>query len=485
MLNEKISRPFTADTKTIHLWAVGGIADYMLYLSFNALIQPVFTTTFKLSPVLVGWALMLPRLSDAIVDPLVGHFSDTLQSRWGRRRPFIALTAVLGAVSVIAMWLASPDWGPGAQFLHLLVCSVLLYFCFGTFDMTHMALGYELSDDYSQRSRVVAVRSFYFAMAAVGGGWAYWFALRPMWGGELNGVRAISIGMAALILVFGLIPVVACGERFRPSDRKHVNFFQAAKTVFAVKPFVLLLLVRVAQTLGGSLYGAFGFYIGVYIVCRGEKSTFTFLSGLAGIVGVVCAFLLMPLSARLTHKLGKRRGILVGLGASLLSALLLPIFNQTGHPYLLLAHMLLFVPTNLMLAMFLSSIIPDICDLDELATGQRREGMFSAVMSFVGKVENSIVILLGGYLLAFSGYDANLPVQPMEVLHRMKWLGFTPAIVFSAVALLVAWKIPMSEQYMSEVRRLLEARRGTPLPEGGPGEPPIASDVGDAELSPA
>lgn len=480
-----MNRPFTAESRTIHLWAVGGVADYMLYLSFNALIQPVFTTTFKLSPVLVGWALMLPRLSDAIVDPLVGHLSDTLQTRWGRRRPFIAVTAVLGALSVIAMWLASPDWSQQTQFLHLLICSVLLYFCFGTFDMTHVALGYELSDDYNQRSRVVAVRAFYFAIAAVGGGWAYWLALRPVWGGELNGVRAISVGMAALILVCGLIPVFACSERFRPANRQHVSLLSAAKTVFAVKPFVLLVLVRVAQTLGTSLYAAFGFYIGVYIVCRGDKSTFTFLSGIAGIVGVVCAFLLMPLSARLTGMLGKRGGILIGLAASVASAALLPIFNQSGHPYLLLTHILLFVPTNLMLTMFLSSMIPDICDLDELATGQRREGLFSAVMSFVGKIENSLVILLGGYLLSFSGYDAHLPVQPEAVLHRMKWLGFTPAILFSAVALLIAWQIPLSEQQMSDVRRELEARRGTPLPETNQVQISSVPCIADAELSPA
>jgi GPH family glycoside/pentoside/hexuronide:cation symporter len=460
---------YHADNRTIHLWAVGGMADYMLFVSFNALILPIFTTGFGLSPVLVGWALMLPRVFDAFVDPIIGHLSDNLHTRWGRRRPFMLGASVLGAVLVMAMWWPSRDWSSGLQFAWLLACSILLFICYGAFSMTHVALGYELSDDYHLRTRVVAVRSFYFALAALCGGWLYWLALRPYFGNEITGIRWVSVGMAAVILMAGLIPVVGCRERFTNVHPRHVHLWTAVRTTLKNRPFVIILLLRIAQTLGASLYGALSFYIGAYCVCAGDKSLFTSLAGINGLVGFAASLALVPLSARLSRRLGKRLGLLYGFTAAFLGAVLLPFFARSGHPYLLLTHLVAFGCANLVLTMFMSAVMPDICDLDELESGERREGLFSAVMSFVSKIENSLCMLLGGYMVAFSGFNTHLAQQmvqqPPEVLIRLRWLGFTPAIVFTGLALAIAFFFPLTRTVMDDVRLQLEARRAVRNPE--------------------
>lgn len=454
---------YHADNRTIHLWAVGGMADYMLFVSFNALILPIFTTGFGLSPVLVGWALMLPRVVDAFVDPVIGHFSDNLRTRWGRRRPFLLASSLLGAFLVMAMWWPSRAWEPGLQFAWLLGASILLFICYGAFSMTHVALGYELSDDYHLRTRVVAVRAFYFSLAALCGGWLYWLALRPVFGDEITGIRWVSVGMALVILVAGLIPVASCRERFRNVAPRHVHLWTAVRTTLKIRPFVLILLLRIAQTLGASLYGALSFYIGAYCVCRGDKSLFTSLAGLNGLLGFAASLALVPLSARLSRRLGKRRGLIYGFAAAFAGAVLLPFCARDGQPYLLLAHMVVFGCANLVLTMFMSAVMPDICDVDELTSGERREGLFSAVMSFVSKIENSLCMLLGGYMVAFSGFNTHLAQQmaqqPDEVLTRLRWLGFTPAIVFTGVAFLLAFFFPLTRPIMDDVRRQLEARR--------------------------
>lgn len=461
---------YSANARSIHLWAVGGMADYMLFVSFNALILPIFTTGFGLSPVLVGWALMLPRIFDAFVDPMVGHLSDNLHSRWGRRRPFLFVSSVLGAILVIALWWPSQSWPQGVQFAYLLVCSILLFICYGAFSMTHQALGYELSDDYHVRTQVVAVRAFYFAMAALCGGWLYWLALRPFFGNEITGIRWVSVGMAALILIAGLIPVFTCRERFQNVRPSHVPLWVAMRTTLKIRPFVVVLLLRISQTLGSSLYGALSFYIGAYCVCGGDKSLFTSLAGINGIVGFTASLALVPYSRKLSQRLGKRKGLIFGFGAAFLGALLLPVFAREGHPYWFLGHMIVFGSANLVLTMFLSAVMPDICDLDELESGERREGLFSAVMSFVSKIENSLCMLLGGYMVAYSGFSTHLAQsmqqQPDQVLSRLKWLGFTPAIVFTGLALALACFFPVTQRMMDDVRQRLELRRaGNPKPD--------------------
>lgn len=105
------------------------------------------------------------------------------------------------------------------------------------------------------------------------------------------------------------------------------------------------------------------------------------------------------------------------------------------------------------------AIIPDICDLDELESGVRREGLFSAVISFLTKIEVSLCTLLGGYLLILSGFDGKLVQQPQTVLDKLRFFGFTPLIVFTAISLVVAFFLPMSSSLMNEVRAKLDARK--------------------------
>ena len=81
------------------------------------------------------------------------------------------------------------------------------------------------------------------------------------------------------------------------------------------------------------------------------------------------------------------------------------------------------------------SIVPDICDLDELQHGNRREALFSAVLSFVYKLEVSLCVVLVGYLIRWSGFDPKAVSQPAEVLSRLQWFAYTPNIVFAALAL--------------------------------------------------
>lgn len=474
----------------IHRWAVGSIAEYLLYVCFNALILPVFTTGFGLDPVMVGWALMLPRLTDAIIDPWLGNLTDHTRTRWGRRRPYMAGAALVGAVMVVVLWLPSPEWPKTLQFGWLLAASTILYACYGLFSMSHMALGYELSDDQHVRMRIMAVRGVYFATAAMAGGWLYWLALRPVFGGEIHGVRWVSIGMAALLLAAAAVPVLTCRERFLRPSRQHPPLFAAIRSAIAIRPFAILLLVRIFQTLGVTLYGTMAFYITVYSVCNGDKNTATSLSGVNGMVGFAVAFALIPVSTWLSRRLGKRRGLILGYAAAALGAVVLPLFALPGHPYLLLAHMILFGALGAVLTLFNNAVMPDICDLDELQNGERREGLFAAVQGFVSKIENSLCMLLGGYLLSMSGFDAQAAQhavqQAPEVIDRLRWLAFTPQIAFALIAALIAFRFPLTPQRMDEVRRLLAERRAAAQADRereAAAAAPLAADI--AKASPA
>lgn len=459
-----MSETYSASNRTIHFWAIGGIADVMLYVGFAFLVMPIFSIGFGMDPRLVGLALTLPRITDALLDPLIGHFSDNLHTRWGRRRPFLLFAGLLGSVTLVAMWWPSTDWSQTAQFVWLLGCSIVLFFCYGMYTMTHQALGFELTDDHHLRAKVWAVRGMYMSIASgLIGGWLWWMTLRPCFGGEINGIRWISVGMAVLVIGPMLVTVLTCKERFANANRKHVNLWKALRSTLTVKPFAILLAGRIVGALGGVGSAMMGMYISIYYICEGDKSMSGSLSGYNGWVGFAVALLMVPLAIKLSKKIERRWGYIILAGVGMVNAILSPIIAQPGHPYAWLSFMIVMCIVGSVFGLYAQAVLPDICDLDELESGERREGMFTAVLAFQSKIENSLCVLISGYLVAWSGFDAQAAkdgIAPSpETLNNMLWVGFTPPIIFGILAFIIACYFPITKKMMDEVREKLVVRR--------------------------
>ena len=265
--------------------------------------------------------------------------------------------------------------------------------------------------------------------------------------------------MAIFVLIFGLIPGVACRERFQNINRKQVSLLQALKATLTNRPFVVILVMRFINVLGGTLFAALVAYVGIYSVCQGDKQLYNeVIGGWNGIAGFILGWALVPLAAPITRWLGKRRGIILCYGLMAISAVLTPFYMRPGNPYLWFGVGLAFAPVTTVLGNLLASVMPDICDLDELIHGERREGLFSAVMSFMTKLESSLCIGLGGGLLALSGFNQHLLQQPPDVLEKMRFYAFTPLIAGALVMFAASCFFPLNKKKMDEVRAQLDAR---------------------------
>ena len=145
--------------RTKVMWGFGGLADTFMFNTLAALGTLVYVNHFKLSPVLAGLALGLPRIFDAITDPLIGNMSDNSKSRFGRRRPFMFF-GVLGCVVLLPLlWTlpmtetASNPWYSNVPFLYIVVMGSLLALAYTFFVVPYTALGFELTPDYDERAR--------------------------------------------------------------------------------------------------------------------------------------------------------------------------------------------------------------------------------------------------------------------------------------------------------------------------------------------
>ncbi len=475
-------KPYSAGNLEMHCWGQSSIANVMLY--FPIAMTNFLVVEYKFSPILIGWAFFIPRIFDGLLDPMIGHLSDITHTRWGRRRPFILGTALLGSFMIIAIWWMSPDWGQWfvthapagppwlaqwwatrdwsqtAMFAWLAVCITVLFTCFGTYEMTCNALGYELSDDYNVRTKVFAIYNFWYTLGNTALSFV-WPMTLALFASAIIGIRVISLGMAALTIISALIVFFGTKERFAKANKTHVKIWPALKATLRVKAFVIVLLMGVSNNIIIGIWNAVAFYIAALYVFEGDYDKYNRLCGIGlMLIGLVVSFLLMPSAARITRHIGKRRGIILCSALSLLNAIVLFLIARPGYQYLWFAWAALFIPINSIGGLFGSSLMPDICDIDELQSGERREALFSAVNTFFGKLLRSGMVLLSGYLVVMCGYDKELQSHQLpETLHTMIWVGFPALILGSAVGLVIACFMPLTPEYMAKVHAELEARR--------------------------
>jgi len=351
----------------------------------------------------------------------------------------------------------------------LTLVGTLFYCSWGLYSMSWNAIGYELTDDYHERSKISAVGSFFLSIVLLGNSWVYWFALRPFFGGEINGIRWIASAIGVIAIVTALYATLVCKERFSHANpkRERIRILPALKATLRNRPFVSLMLMKVFQTLGERAAGGLLFFVGIYYVCQGDKSLATQITGIGGVVGTVWGFSMLPLIKPISRWIGKKGGLILGASTSLTAAVITPFAYSPEHPYWMLFPSLMIVTLLSVSNTIANAIMPDICDLDELETGHRREGLFTAVMSFVQKIEISLCAVLVGYLVVWSGLDTTLATQPAQVLQRLFWIAVVPNILFTACYFIVAIRFPLTEAAMNDVRRQLDERHRI-LPETAP-----------------
>jgi GPH family glycoside/pentoside/hexuronide:cation symporter len=487
---------YTAHWWSIHAWGIGVIASYFMYEQFY-LIQNIHTTVFKISPWIVGVILALPRLVDGVLDPILGHWSDNMRSRWGRRRPFLFFSAIAGSVLASSIFWMSPEWPEWVKAVFLAGAAVSLFTACGTYDMAHIALGYELSEGYADRSRIQAIKAVYHSMVAMVGGYVIWMAgslpvmgdfvfgglqsaIGFLWGllgstppsgwnwwlswresvrSEVTGFRVISGVISFLIFLTVFFPMIWTRERYVKVNRTHVDIWKALKATLKCRPFLVILVINFTRTTGKLSRDLF-FYIGTYYVCFGDKAAYSkVMSGHGAVIAFLMALIIWPLTKPITRWIGKRAAFIGGAGLAVISAAGLPFVIRPGHVWDWFIYNIAFSPANHILGAASNGIMPDICDLDELACGERREGLFTAVQSFVNKMEISVMSILTGIFLTLTGFNADYgPHQPQWVLDRMRWMAFTPLIVIAAIAFVMSWFMPLTEQMMTKVRAELDER---------------------------
>jgi GPH family glycoside/pentoside/hexuronide:cation symporter len=445
-------------------WGAGGAADYMIINVLSALAMPIFNVALGLNAVLVGLALAIPRLLDAFGDPIVGHLSDITRSRWGRRRPWIFVGTLLAASTTVLMWLPSHGWSQSALFAWLLFFAIMSQaVAFPVFSIPYNTLGLEMTPDYHERTKVLTWRFYAAQSVGLSAPWLYWLALRPVFGGdEVVGVRWVAAAAAVVILVSGLSPALFTRERPGGQRKEGMRFWASFKATWRNSPFRTLVVSNLLLKLGLYMAGSYSFYITLFYVCRSDKVMTGVIAGLVGTMLTILGIPAMPIATWVSGRLGKKNTTALALGVAALAHASMWWTITPTAPYLQLVSYFVAGITLNMCWVLIGSMVGDICEEDEVATGHRREGMYWSAFLFSDKVAMSLMTLLTGVLLKVCGFVEGQ--EPTE--QTVTWLRVL-FVVLQAGGLLAGalfmLRFPITPARAAETRRKLEAIRSNPI----------------------
>jgi GPH family glycoside/pentoside/hexuronide:cation symporter len=450
-------------------YAVGMFVNNLQAAALPAMVV-ILNLGLGMDPFLVGLIAALPRAFDAISDPMVGYLSDNTVTRWGRRRPYILVGAILAGLVFALMWQLPAGRSESFYFWVFLGASILFFLTYTLYATPFVAFPYEMTADYHERTRLHTFANTVGQLVWLGVPWFYAImANENLFRDTVHGARTLAIAVGIAVAVLGVVPAIACRERLTPrptaGDEQGVlahtlEFVKGIGITFKCRPFVKICAATFLVFNGYQLGISFSLYVMIYYLFGGDDSRAGELLGWFGTLTALATLVVIPVTGWLATRIGKRKTFFITVSVSLVGYALKWFGYNPDHPYWLLyaAPLVAFGVGSLFTLM--GSMIADVCDYDELDTRQRREGVFGAIYWWMVKIGMALAGLLTGIMLNASGFTVELGAQPEKTLFLLRVFDVGVPLLTSALAIVIMLTYQISERKAYEIRAELERRRG-------------------------
>jgi|TARA_B110000037_G_scaffold21807_1_gene24294 GPH family glycoside/pentoside/hexuronide:cation symporter len=443
----------------------GSLAIFMFFL----------LTAFGMDPFLAGLLGGLPRIFDALTDPIMGFISDNTKSRWGRRRPYIFVGAILSGVLFAVLWQLDPENTEFFNFWYFLILSMVFLIGNTMFATPLIGLGYEMTSDYNERTRLMAFSQIIGQIAWMIVPWFWVLIASPdIFETQAIGVQRLSVIVGAICIVLGLLPAFFCKgiDSSHMENRKVISFktmfsnwkdlFQGIVQVSKNKPFMKLCGATFLVFNGFQMVASFSFFIIVYYMFNGDfVLAGNWPAWFSTVTAFLTAFVVIPIISWIANNWGKRKAFIISTAISIIGYVLKWWAFDPENPWLIFMP-LPFIAFGLGgLFTLMMSMTADVCDLDELNNGMpRKEGTFGAIYWWMVKLGQALALVLGGLVLKVVGFDQNATLQSVETMTNLRIADILIPSITASLAIWVMWKYSLNESRAHDIKEALVKRRG-------------------------
>jgi GPH family glycoside/pentoside/hexuronide:cation symporter len=408
------------------VYGSGNIADAIFQAALATFLFFYLTEVCGLSNSLAGLSLFLALGVDALIDPLVGSISDNSWSRWGRRHPFMFAGAIPLAVGLGLLFSVPKGLSGLNLFAYVTLISVILRVAHSSYFLPYVGLGAELSDDYAERTNIVAAR---FLFAPVGTGLALVLGARLLGADKYHHDAYIPFGWAcgavalaaALFCAFGTLRTLPRLHRVAPATGSMaMRFFRDVGEIFRNRSFVILFASLLLLFIGAGTAATLFLHTATFFW---KLPSWTIQAiALSAPVGLLIG---VPISVFVSNRFEKRSVVIacfivmIAYHAAITVLRIVGILPASGPVlYGILIGLALLIGAVVGCAgIGFQSMLADAADEHEYLFGTRREALYYAGLNFSAKAASGVGVLVAGLGLDLIAFPTNLAAHGGAGVH--------------------------------------------------------------------
>ncbi len=415
--------------KNIISYGAGDIYGGGAFLLLGTLYMIFLTDIVGLNPALAGTVVVVGKAWDAISDPLMGHISDNIDTKYGRRRIFFLIGIIPIIISFTALWIPLSSQSSLILFLYYTFAYIFFSTVFTMVMVPYSALNAELSENFQIRTKLSTARMAFSQFSALISGVLPKFLVE-----YLNQSTLISPNYSYLIMgiVFSLIYALPWIIVYRGTweipyevdkETKLIDKVKKYKTVFYNKSFKIHLGMYISAYLAMDFLMALFIYYLTYYIKKPDIFPFCMLAILLSQISM------LPLYMKISNKKGKSKAYTLGLsiwGLGMLSLL----FLSSNTPLYLIIIICILIGSGLSAGVMIPwAILPTVSDIDQIISLKRRTGIYSGLMTFIRKIAQAIALWSIGIILTLINYIPNQAQNPSTLIYLKYIFVFVPLIL--------------------------------------------------------
>jgi GPH family glycoside/pentoside/hexuronide:cation symporter len=411
------------------------------------ILLPFMLSVAGVPPAIAGAAIFLPKLWVVICDPLMGTLSDRTKTRWGRRRPYLFVGAILCGITFLGLFHV-PSFESGATkgiyvgLMYTIACTA-----FSIYSVPYLTMGSELATNMHERTIVMSWRQIGLGFGLIAGN-AMPFYLIGAGGGGAEGysymamILALTCGATMLVTFFGTSSVPLTEQTDAPVPLKQ-QVLLAAKN----KPFLILMTGYFAQLVGGaSAYATLAMYMNYHL----GVTDMGFLSQVLLVVSLMVV-ITPPLLTMMSKRVGKKAVYILSIIVFIASYALFPLVKEDQIAYIYVFAVFMGA-SNCGFSLMAFSMLFDTIAYDRKISGLNREGVYAGLWSAMDKTAFAFGALLAGLILSAFGYHEStegfIP-QSAEALNGIIVTYSGMPVVFGILSLLIIMRYNLTEDQMN------------------------------------
>ncbi len=433
----------------LSVFSAAAIPTAML-LSPVGVILPAFYSKYTTATLAaIAAALMIGRLTDAVLDPLVGYLSDITPGRFGKRKPWMLAGSIIAAIS--AFYLFNPP--ATATATYYMVGLLAMFTGFTMLDIPHRSWGSELSNDYMTRSRVATYMGFASTL-----GFVLFLGLPQLPIFESRDIVPSTLTVMGWIII-GFMPLVWLtvfkSRESRVIERSSPSLLALLRSVRDSKPFWFYVAAFITAGLGNGIHLVLVYlFLDIYLQIGNVILTSTLIYVLSQLAG-------LPVWLAISKRIGKHRAWALGqflYAIFHVVVIWLPRGPDSFYPFLVLTALSGLATSVLMFAPM--AVLGDVVDYDMFKTRVNRSGAFFALQTMIMKANFAIGGAIGLFAVSLLGFNPKGGNSDEVVYSFLLFFVFAPQVLSVISCVIIAF-FPLDQRRQTIIARklnLLKAR---------------------------